>query len=585
MKELSWARFSVWLFFVFACSVACAVDIELRGGGEEKFMFLINSDPQMGEADRKNKGIQVLNQLLREFVQETNERDKSEKPAFVVWNGDLVWKPYPKAFANFESIVKDLTVPSVLVHGNHDGKNHDPQFLDLQEHLSGYRHLNYAFDYGKWHFVVIASQPKYNSPEKKEALLAWLDRELKAHQDQPVMLFMHYHLLPVGLSQMEYYSYTPAAFRKQVLDTVTRYGNVKYVFSGHVHSGVKSSVKASREYKGTRFVVVPTPVMQRPFGEEYPEFSDPGRFDKRGFYLEVHIDGENVKMIGRKIQHPARKEFPEKFKAFTLDDDPRSFLPESQQPPNKELLNGGFGDGLSGWQHSYRYRRDKKPMFINKGVKGANHLHQVSGYGSWNFDEYEETYQVIKWHGNRPNTLSYHFTIDSLSALGAGGYIRVFSYLKNGQLGPVILFHWGAKEEKVMHMPWSWFYNATGERSYRNWVDERIAGHSLASYALPVRMAEPTHLDVDLNALFTDLLPESLSLDDIEKVVVAHGVWTRVRRSGHPYHSQLTVDAVRLSHEKADQPQQVIRMNGKPVDPALRDGETPYAKFGRTRKK
>ena len=585
MKEFLRTRLPVWLFFVFACNVACAADIELKGAKQEKFMFLINSDPQMGEADSKNKGIQVLNQLLREFVQETNERKSLEKPDFVVWNGDLVWMPYPKAFANFESIVKDLTVPSVLVHGNHDGKNHDPQFLDLQQHLSGYRHLNYAFDYGKWHFVVIASQPKYNSPEKKEALLAWLDRELKAHQDQPVMLFMHYHLLPVGLSQMEYYSYTPAAFRKQVLDMVTRYGNVKYVFSGHVHSGVKSSVKASREYKGTRFVVVPTPVMQRPFGEEYPEFSDPGTYDKRGFYLEVHVDGENVQMIGRKIRHAARKEFPEKFKAFTLDDDPRSFLPESQQPPNKELLNGGFGDGLSGWQHSYRYRKDKKPMFVNKGVKGANYLRQVSGYGSWTWDEYEETSQVIKWHGNRPNTLSYFFTPGYFSALGGGGYIRVFSYLKNGQLGPAILFHWGAKEYKVEFMPRSWFYNATGERDYRNWMTSRIAEHSLLSYALPVRMKEPARLDVDLNAMFAELLPESLSLDNIAQVAVAHGVWTRVSIKGHPFRSQLTVDAVRLSHEKADQPQQMIRMNGKSIDPALRDTETPFAKLGRVRNK
>lgn len=573
------------LFFL-ALASWCAVaagSVGPAGRPESKsFVFLINSDPQMGEANHPGRNIQILNELLARFVDETNRRQGNERPDFVVWNGDLVRDPWPQAFANFERIVSRLQVPSVLVHGNHDGKGTDPQFLDLQQRLSGYRKLNYAFDYGDWRFVVIASQPKYSTPEKKRQLLNWLESELSSHRDKPVMLFMHYHLLPVALSQMEYYTYTPASFRQDLLDLVTRYGNVRYVFSGHVHSGIKSSVKSSYEYRGTRFVVVPTPVFQRPFGEEYPEFADPGRYDKRGYYLEVHVNGVDVRLIGRKIGLSVEKTFPADFPVFDPAVEPRYLQPESRMRPNRELLNGGFGQGLSGWHTSWRYRRDEDPMFINRAVNGGNWLRQKAGYGGWSLDEYQETWQLVEWRPNEPATLTYHLTPKHFSKGGAGAYIRVFSYLKDGSLGPALLLHWGNQEARARDMPRSWAYHATGDR-LGLWLDKMLSRGMLISHAVPVELGQANRLDMDLGAVFSIIAgPEVLK--QISHVGIAHGIWTRVMPGGKPFVASMQVDAVRLSRDPADRPPVPLLLNGEPLEAESRDKEIPYSFFWRNKR-
>ncbi len=535
----------------------------------------------MGEQVAHNRGLRILNELLQQFVDETNARKGAQRSAFVVWNGDLVWAALPDAFANFVRIVRELTVPSVLVHGNHDGKKTDSQFLQVQQQLSGYQRLNYSFDYGRWHFIVIASQPKYPDQADKARLLQWLEHELKTHRDQPVMLFMHYHLLPVGLSQMEYYTYTPAKFRQQMLDLVTRYGNVRYVFSGHVHSGIKSSIKASKEYKGTKFVVVPTPVFQRPFGEEYPEFADPGRYDKRGFYLEVHVDGEHVRLVGRKIGRPVTKEFPKHFPHYTPEMDPRHLVPESRLPANTELLNGGFTQGMAGWHTSWRYQRDQSPMFINRSMAGKNLLQQTAGYGAWNFDEYQESFQLVTWKAGQPHNLDYFLTPKRFSKQGAGGYVRVFSYLKSGDLGPLLLVHWGERENSAKDMIRSWAYNATGRRHGPLWLDKKLKQGTLASYRLPVRIKKENHIAIALNQLFAQVLGES-GLDQIDHIGIAHGVWTRITPQGTPIRAVMAVDAVRLSHEPADKPAYPLMLNNQPVKTEWRDQESvPYSEHYR----
>ncbi|MCF6300704.1 MAG: metallophosphoesterase, partial [Proteobacteria bacterium] len=356
-----------FVVFLIAYNYQGMADAQLLNQPEkEEFMFLINSDPQMGDEHTEKKGLKVLNELLEQFVEETNSRQNDNKPDFVVWDGDLVWDPFQNAFDNFQRIVKKMTVPSVLVHGNHDGYEDDPKFLNLQQNLSGYKKLNYSFDYGKWRFIVIAAQEKYFSDEKKKDMLKWLDDELKNNKDKQIMLFMHYHILPVGLSQMEFYGYFPMNFKNKLLDTITRYNNVKYVFSGHVHIGIKASIKTARSYKGTNFILAPTPVFPRPFGEEFARFSDKeSKYDKRGFYLEVHVNNDDVRLVGRKINNKFQVEYPKEFKPFSQSEDPRAFKPEGQLKVSDQLINGDFDDGLTGWSSSLRYQTDKKPVFKN----------------------------------------------------------------------------------------------------------------------------------------------------------------------------------------------------------------------------
>ena len=307
-------KYSVWVLLTFS-SVSTFAEIPVSNPDKNNFRFYINADPQMGPENTNKKGLKILNELLENFVSEVNQENQKSPVDFVVYNGDLVWDAYQDAFDNFTRIVSKQEVPVKLVHGNHDGYNDDPKFFQAQKTLSGYEKLNYSFDFGNWHFVVIGAQEKYLQQEQKEQQLAWVRNELATHKDKNVMLFMHYHIMPVGLSQMEFYTYWPIEFKNQMLDAITEHGNVKYAFTVHVHSGVKASIKSSLEYKGTKFINTPTPVMARPFGEEFAEYENRpnDRYFRRGFYLEVVVEGDSVELIGHKIQHDFNAPYPEKF--------------------------------------------------------------------------------------------------------------------------------------------------------------------------------------------------------------------------------------------------------------------------------
>ena len=515
---------------------------------KEKFMFLINSDPQMGEVQHKesdtyNSELKILNELLSMFVKETNKRKGKDKPDFVVWNGDLVWKPLQIAFDNFVRIVSEMKIPSVLVHGNHDGVKEDPKFLNAQEKLSGYRKLHYSFDYGQWHFVVIASQDKYLTRKKKKDLLKWLKQDLKNNKDKKTMLFMHYHILPTGISQMEFYGYSPLKFRNQMLDTITKYGNVKYVFSGHVHIGVKAAIKTARNYKGTNFILCPTPVFPRPYGEEYEQYSKvkKKRFDKRGFYMEVHVEGEEVSLIGRKINHPFKVPFPKKFKKFTQSEDLRAFVTEGNLPVNNQIINNSFDEGLKGWRTSWRYQQDDEPIYNNPVLDGQNHMKIKTKYGSWTTDEYMENYQVVKMQNN--NHISIDFKIPTEKFEVSGGYIRIFAYDKLGDLKSIIIFHWGDKENKVRFIQQSWAFNTTGKRMNALWLNRKIK-NNVKTYTLPVKANKNHLLDIDLDHLFTNNEEEN----PINHYAIAYGVWAGVNKIGTSYSSEFTVNEITTSN-------------------------------------
>lgn len=178
-------------------------------------------------------------------------------------------------------------------------------------------------------------------------MLKWLDDELRNNKDKQTMLFMHYHILPTGLSQMEFYTYFPMSFKNDMLDTITRYKNVKYIFSGHVHIGIKASIKTTRNYKGTNFILAPTPVFARPFGEEFPKFEEKdSKYDRRGFYMEVHVNSNDVKLIGRKINHPHKVKHPKKIKGFDESEDLRAFTPEGRLDIHNKIINPSFDNGL-----------------------------------------------------------------------------------------------------------------------------------------------------------------------------------------------------------------------------------------------
>ncbi len=576
IKKIATALLLVLCFSVVTASPTSKPELK-------KFRFFVNADPQMGEANTQNSGLKTLNKLLQDFVSEVNAEHEKSPVEFVVYNGDLVWKAKPETFDNFSNIVAAQKPPVALVHGNHDGGMYDENFSRIQSRLSGYQKLNYAYSYGDWRMVVIGAQEKYVSKADKEKQLTWLRTELKNNVDKNVMLFMHYHVMPVGLSQMEFYSYWPDSFKHQILDAITEHGNVKYVFSGHVHSGIKGSIKSSLEFKGTKFVVCPTPVMARPFGEEFKAYNTSPRdeYFRRGYYLEVAVDGEEVKLIGHKIKHPHATPYPDQFKPFKKADDLRFFLSESKLLP-KEDTSFQFAEKNADWFQSYRYHKDQGTAFNNSFTGTENKLELTAPWGSWTFDEYMESYVPVKFNQQSDNTVHYKIATPKFDKRGAGGYIRVFLYGDKRADNKQIMLYWGHKIKRQKFSYQSWFYHANGNRINPKYINQKIKQKKLYLKEVTFdRSLQEQDIIINVNAILNELAGDQQASQGQSKyshMVIGHGVWVNLNRKGAPIKSLLTVKNVDVNKQMVEA-KAGLSINGSALKVAAFDQSNPFYQY------
>ncbi len=249
------------------------------GTSKKEFSFAIWGDPQVAyyepgtkfDNPENKKNFETVVPRLHQAVRMTNRLS----PEFVVTLGDNIHNTGEwENFKLFVDAVKPLQMPLYLLMGNHD---HVPaadsfatnplkdrefaNFVWAQKQINGLEHVVYSFDAGDWHLVLF-SQPGgvgYGVDEYMDThpeLVTWLDADLRANQNRPTMFFTHHPILPVGRFRFDVYG-PGAANRGKLADLLTRYGNVKYAFFGHVHNTVASISLLSWRYKGVAFILLP----------------------------------------------------------------------------------------------------------------------------------------------------------------------------------------------------------------------------------------------------------------------------------------------------------------------------------------
>ena len=197
-----------------------------------------------------------------------------------------------------------------------------------------------------------------SSRAAQDAVAQWLTEALEQDRGRPTALFHHYPLLPVGLSSLEADA-LPPDYRSRLVDIVSGANQVRYVISGHAHPGIMASVRASMTYRGVHYVLAPTLLNPRAFGEEYKPFRADLTDRNNGFYLIMAFSGKSVALTGAKIDSDYRVDYPEQFLTFDPADDPRSMTPLREIPAGKAVVNGSFEDAVTtGWHQTHRYRAD-----------------------------------------------------------------------------------------------------------------------------------------------------------------------------------------------------------------------------------
>lgn len=432
-----------------AFSAAAANPFPALEKAGDRFSFVINADPHVNNERPGQKNPSPHNQCFREFIREINAM--APQPAFVLFNGDNFERAAaPVSTRIFLEGAAQLKALPILVAGNHDARTFDVGaiFEPAQRALNSTTATQFGFDCGQWHFAVLPP-PELITPENEAEVLNKLDADLKANRTRPTMVFLHYHILPVGLSQLEFYTLSIGQ-KNRLLNVLTRYGNVKYVFSGHVHSGVMPSVKTAWSYKGTTFVVAPSPVKPRPFGEEYKEFTLEG-----GYYMVVDVNGTEAKLTGRQIGYKAEHTYPARFPEFKPEAEPRAMAPLGDLPANERLANGDFASGLQGWWSPLRYAAENGPGYSARAVAadGGNWAElMVKAKGqNWAYGEFTELYQVVQAPREGAPTLSLNYKpLDAQKT--AGGYVWAAA-LKGREVAAVMLLKWGPPLEQRHTLP------------------------------------------------------------------------------------------------------------------------------------
>ena len=500
--------------------------MDLHSAGR-RFSFAVLADPQVGHKDDPNPVPVNARKTLMTAVSELNERNP--RPAFAAFLGDLVNVFDEQSVANFEECIAAFKSPSVLVHGNHDTHPPYTDFRALQKRVAGHEEVHFSFDAGQWHFIVIPCNfgARQDQSDFTDSVLAWLESDLKANQERPTMIFAHLHAMPQGLTQLEWYNF-PLELRLRMMDLFTKYGNVRYYFNGHVHNGLMTSVKTSWAYKGIRFINAPTIIQARNFGEEYSDFVE-GQ-DAGGYYLMVHVDGDQVSITGHLAGHSAVFQYPDALPEFADDIEPRWFKRLVDLPAADLFVNGDFAKGLDGWRKVYRYRAEIAPGFAveprsREGNTFARVFVRAKNPVAWANDENNEIYQLVRVSKEAAPILRATYLLPHAPVNG-GGYIRVCA-MDDTDYRFLMMFKWGENERESDITPRAFGYALHGRQQGWTFLQDLADKRRGMFWNVADVPGEEHRLEVNIAALHDAVLgsPGAYRSLGVTRLLVAPGVW------------------------------------------------------------
>lgn len=177
----------------------------------QNFNFVVIGDRTAG----------AKNEVFERIIDEA----KILAPGFIVNTGDLI-EGYTNDLKSVEFewdyIIKQLNrtaCPYYLTPGNHDMWNAPGESIYLKHFGKAY----YAFDYAKYHFVIIDNSRYDSISQIPKDQLSWLKQDLARHKKAPLTFcFLH----------KPFWNYPKQA---DVLHKLFKEGGVDYVFSGHDH--------------------------------------------------------------------------------------------------------------------------------------------------------------------------------------------------------------------------------------------------------------------------------------------------------------------------------------------------------------
>jgi 3',5'-cyclic AMP phosphodiesterase CpdA len=157
---------------------------------------------------------------------------------FVAITGDLTHDGSDASYLQLKRLLAHLALPTHLMIGNHDNRANFKRVFDTADvDPRGFVQHSRLTPAGRCVFLDTNADGKPHGV-LDEARLEWLSTELRASANEPVFLFMHHPPFPVMVPSMDAIALRDVA---RFADIVTRSGNVRHIFFGHVHRAISGT--------------------------------------------------------------------------------------------------------------------------------------------------------------------------------------------------------------------------------------------------------------------------------------------------------------------------------------------------------
>lgn len=344
-------------------------DVGIHNRGNN-FSFILMADPQGGDTSNPDDNrcrMKIHNAFIEESVRLANEIKTD--PAFCLMVGDIVdHQGEARDFAQMKHFFDRLEMPVLYEMGNHESRyrtTFEPgynlsdfnNYFAAQKAINGMEKLLYSFNLGEWHFVVWPDPLRRNFWENHPHYFDWLERDLEKYKDKPTLFFQHIPMHPIGINPLVNYAES-VSVKRQLFEILSKRGNVKSIFSGHVHIPVKSSFKTAVSVNGINCYNLPAAGYRpRAFGEQ-DYYGGPAQ----GICI-VDVKGKEFKATYKTV---TLEEFtyPEKLTEFEKEKYPLWLANKWELPAEKSFVNGDFREGMKGWGRRYVYTEDENPSNI-----------------------------------------------------------------------------------------------------------------------------------------------------------------------------------------------------------------------------
>lgn len=204
-------------------------------------------------------GVNTRNSLAKVLSKINDDYSDAE---LMILTGDNTHESTDKACYALKDMLDEVPIPYTFLPGNHD---HEKNFAALVNNYGNSPtdpQLDKWLNLGNWNILLLDShvENEVNGHLSDEEIE--FAREMLSYSTEPVIAFIHHHLLPVGCAWLD----------QQVVGNANQFFNtihgssIKAVFNGHVHQ------EWYGQHQGIHLYSTPSTCMQfKPNSDDYAE--------------------------------------------------------------------------------------------------------------------------------------------------------------------------------------------------------------------------------------------------------------------------------------------------------------------------